>query len=136
MLKEFKDFILKGNVLELAVAVIIAGAFGAIVASFTNDVLMPPIGMAMGDVNFTDLKYILQPAVLDADGNIATAEVAMRYGSFLQTIIDFIIIAFVVFMVVRTYNKSQKEEEAAAPPAPADDVVLLREIRDLLSMRN
>ncbi len=135
MLKEFKDFILKGNVLELAVAVIIAGAFGAIVASFTNDVLMPPIGMAMGDVNFTDLKYVLQPAVLDADGNVATAEVAMRYGAFLQTIIDFLIIGFVVFMVVRTYNRSQKQEEEA-PAAPADDIVLLREIRDLLSMRN
>ena len=135
MLGEFKDFILRGNVLELAVAVIIAGAFGAIVSSFTSDVLMPPIGLAMGDVNFTDLQYVLQPAVLDAEGNVATAEVAIRYGAFLQKIIDFIIIAFVIFMVVRTYNKSQKQVEEA-PAAPADDVVLLREIRDLLSMRN
>lgn len=135
MLGEFKDFILRGNVLELAVAVIIAGAFGAIVSSFTSDVLMPPIGLAMGDVNFADLQYVLQPAVLDAEGNVATAEVAVRYGAFLQKIIDFIIIAFVIFMVVRTYNKTQKKVEEA-PAAPADDVVLLREIRDLLSMRN
>ncbi len=135
MIKDFKDFILRGNVLELAVAVIIAGAFGAIVSSFTSDIIMPPIGVAMGDVNFTDLKYVLQPAVLDADGNVATAEVAIRYGAFIQTIIDFLIIAFVIFMIVRAYNKTQKKEEEA-PAAPAEDVVLLREIRDLLSMRN
>lgn len=136
MFKEFKAFILRGNVLELAVAVIIAGAFGAIVASFTNDVLMPAIGVAMGDVNFADLKYILQPAVLDAEGAVTKAEVAIAYGKFIQTIIDFVIIAFVIFMIVRTYNKTQKKAEEAAPAAPAEDVVLLREIRDLLSMRN
>lgn len=137
MFKEFKAFILRGNVLELAVAVIIAGAFGAIVSSFTKDVLMPPIGVAMGDVDFTELKYVLQEADMDAAGTVIKAEVAIFYGKFIQTIVDFLIIAFVVFMIVRTYNKTKrKEEEAPATPAPpAEDVVLLREIRDLLSMR-
>ena len=133
MLKEFKDFIMKGNVLDLAVAVIIAGAFGLIVSSFTNDVLMPPIGMAMGGVDFSELEMVLQPEVQDAAGEITQEKVAIRYGKFIQTIIDFLIIAFVIFMIVRTYNNMNKEEEEAPAPPPgpsAED--LLAEIRDLL----
>ncbi|MFK7970494.1 MAG: large-conductance mechanosensitive channel protein MscL [Bacteroidia bacterium] len=134
MLKEFRDFIMKGNVLELATAVIIAGAFGAIVKSFTADVLMPPIGMAMGGVNFDELAYVLQPESVNAAGE-AVAAVAIKYGSFIQTIIDFLIIAFIIFMIVRTYNKMTEKKEAevaAAPPAPSNEEVLLGEIRDLL----
>ena len=137
MLKEFKAFIMRGNVLELAVAVIIAGAFGAIVKSFTNDVIMPPIGLALGDVDFSNLALTLKEAVLNDAGEVLEAAVQIRYGAFIQTIIDFLIIAFVIFMIVRSYNKIQerrkKEEEAAPAPPPgptAED--LLAEIRDLL----
>ena len=134
MLKEFKEFIMKGNVLDLAVAVIIAGAFGLIVSSFTKDVLMPPIGLAMGGVDFSELEMVLQPEVLDAAGEVTQAKVAIRYGNFIQTIIDFLIIAFVIFMIVRTYNKMTAEEveEAPAPPPGPSAEDLLTEIRDLL----
>lgn len=133
MWKEFKSFIMKGNVLDLAVAVIIAGAFGAIVTSFTKDILMPPIGLALGDVDFNQLKFVLQNASLAADGSVVSEEVAIRYGQFIQYIIDFLIIAFVLFMVVRTYNKTKKkEEEAPAAPAGPTQEELLIEIRDLL----
>ena len=125
MIQEFKDFIMKGNVLELAVAVIIAGAFGAVVTSFTNDVLMPPIGMALGGVDFSELQYVLQAAEGD------TAEVAIRWGKFVKFIIDFIIIAFVLFMIVRSYNKARGPAAEEAPAGPSDND-LLSEIRDLL----
>ncbi|MEO0732946.1 MAG: large-conductance mechanosensitive channel protein MscL [Bacteroidota bacterium] len=134
MLKEFKDFIMKGNVLELAVAVIIAGAFGAIVTSFTNDVLMPPIGQAMGGVDFSELKYVLSPDVVAEDGTV-TEGAAIRYGMFIQKVIDFLIIAFVIFMIVRTYNKMTAEPEPEAPaedPGPSEKDLLV-EIRDLLA---
>ncbi len=131
MIQEFKDFIMKGNVLDLAVAVIIAGAFGAIITSFTADVLMPPIGLAMGGVDFNDLAIQLQPAVMAADGTVATEEVAIRYGKWINTIIDFLIIAFVLFMIIRSYNKSQPAPEPEPAPGPsAED--LLTEIRDAL----
>ncbi|MEZ5041622.1 MAG: large-conductance mechanosensitive channel protein MscL [Saprospiraceae bacterium] len=138
MLKEFKAFIMKGNVLDLAVAVIIAGAFGAVVSSFTNDVIMPPIGMALGGVDFSDLAMTLQEAQTNEAGEVVKEAVQIRYGAFVQKTIDFIIIAFVIFMLVRTYNKIQERTKAAeAPPAPApppgptaED--LLAEIRDLL----
>lgn len=133
MFKEFKDFIMKGNVLDLAVAVIIAGAFGAIVTSFTNDILMPVIGLALGGMDFADLKFVLQEATLGADGAIVSAEVAIRWGKFINFIIDFLIIGFVLFMIIRTYNKSQKKkEEAPAAPAGPTQEELLAEIRDLL----
>lgn len=140
MFQDFKAFILKGNVLELAVAVIIAGAFGAIVTSFTNDVILPPIGLATGGVDFTHLELVLQTGVepqLAADGETVLAEgrekVAIRYGKFLQTIIDFLIIAFILFLVLRAYKNMQA-------PAPVEEVKeelskevkLLQEIRDLL----
>lgn len=135
MLKEFRDFIMKGNVLELAVAVIVAGAFGAVVTSFTNDVLMPPIGQALGGVDFTDLAIPLSEPVLDADGNVVTEGAAIRYGAFIQKVIDFVIIAFIVFMIVRVYNRmtAEPEPEAPAPDPGPSEKELLVQIRDLLA---
>ncbi|HHJ51152.1 MAG TPA: large-conductance mechanosensitive channel protein MscL [Phaeodactylibacter sp.] len=137
MLKEFKAFILKGNVLELAVAVIIAGAFGAIVTSFTKDVLMPPIGMLLGGVDFSQLAVVLQPAEMGADGEVVKEAVLLRYGVFIQKIIDFIIIAFAIFMLIKAYERTQKKEEEApaAPPEPSAEEKLLAEIRDLLKSK-
>lgn len=137
---EFKTFVMRGNVMDLAVGLIIGSAFTAIVKSLVNDIVMPIIGMVMGGVNFTALKIVIRKAALDR------AELAITYGNFIQAIIDFLLIAFVVFMIVRSLNtlrekreallkKKAEEEAAAAPPAapviPAD-VVLLTEIRDLL----
>jgi large conductance mechanosensitive channel len=130
MIQEFKDFIMKGNVLELAVAVIIAGAFGAVVTSFTNDIILPPIGQAMGGVDFSELKYMLSPDVVGEDGTV-TAGAAIRYGNFIQMIINFLIIAFILFLIVKAYNKANEKpavEEAPAPdPGPSDND-LLKEI--------
>jgi large conductance mechanosensitive channel len=143
LLKDFKAFILKGSVLDLAVAVIIAGAFKAIVTSFVKDILMPPIGLLLGGVNFSELKYVLQAgteAVMSGDTVVtpAISEVAISYGVFINTIIDFVIIGFAIFMIIRAYEKSKKKEEAApaAPPAPSKEEVLLSEIRDILKEKN
>ncbi|TAE47887.1 MAG: large-conductance mechanosensitive channel protein MscL [Bacteroidetes bacterium] len=140
MLKEFKAFIVQGNVLDLAIGVIIGAAFGKIVSALVDKVLMPPIGYLLGGVNFSDLKIVLAAAtaeVKDAAGAIAVAakpEVAIGYGAFLQAIIDFLIVAFVIFMVVKAYNSTKKKEvEApAAPAGPSEEVKLLTEIRDAL----
>jgi large conductance mechanosensitive channel len=128
MLKEFKAFIMRGNVLELAVAVIVAGAFGGVVASFTNDVILPPLGLLLGGVDFSELAITLKAAVGEEEA------VELRYGKFIQSIIDFVIIAFAIFMVLKAYNSMQKkkEEAPAAPPAPSNEEKLLAEIRDLL----
>lgn len=128
ILKEFRDFINKGNVLDLAVAVIIAGAFSKIVSSIVSDILMPPIGLILGGVNMKDLVFVMK----EASG--ADPAVTLNYGMFLQNVVDFLIIAFSVFMVVKVasrFNK-KKAEEAAAEPAPTKDQELLTEIRDLL----
>lgn len=129
-LKDFKSFLLKGDIINLATAVIVGGAFGKIVASFTNDVLMPPVGMLLGNVNFTELKFTLKEAVDE------TAAVTINYGSFLQTVIDFVIIGFCIFMVLKAYEKSQKKKESApaAPKEPTQEE-LLAEIRDLLKAK-
>ncbi|MDG1260882.1 MAG: large-conductance mechanosensitive channel protein MscL [Flavobacteriales bacterium] len=131
MLKEFKAFISKGNVLDMAVGLIMATYFGAIIKSFVNDILMPPIGQAIGGVDFNELKMLIG-ANTDAEGNIT--EVFVNYGTFLNTIITFIIVAFAIFMVVKGYNNMKKKEEEApaAPPAPSNEEVLLAEIRDAL----
>ena len=128
MMSEFKDFAMKGNVVDMAVGIVIGGAFGKIVSSFVADVLMPPIGLLLGNVNFSDLAVTLREA---ADGGEA---VLMKYGVFIQTVVDFVIIAFAIFMVVKAMNSMKKKEEAApaAPPAPTKDQVLLTEIRDAL----
>ncbi len=120
MLKEFGDFIKKGNVMDLAVAVIIGGAFGAIVTSLVNDILMPLIGIILGGVDFTALA-------------VQVGEATLTYGNFIQAIINFLVIAFVIFMLIRTVKNLEKEEEAApAPPEPSAEETLLTEIRDLL----
>ncbi len=137
MLNEFKAFIAKGNVIELAVGLIMATYFGAIVKSMVDDVIMPPIGMLLGGVDFSEFKIVLQSASVNEAGE-AVAEVALKYGNFINNIITFIIVAFAVFMVVRAYNQMKermaKKEAAApsAPPAPTKEEVLLTEIRDLL----
>jgi large conductance mechanosensitive channel len=129
MLKEFKAFVMRGNVLEFAVAVIIAGAFGAVVTSFTNDIIMPPIGMALGGMDFSDLKMVLQAA----EGE-DVPEVAIRWGLWVKYVIDFLIIAFILFMIIKAYNNVTKPKtpEAPAKPAGPTQEELLAEIRDLL----
>ncbi|MBR8721297.1 Large-conductance mechanosensitive channel [Bacteroides pyogenes] len=131
-LQDFKAFAMKGNVVDMAVGVIIGGAFGKIVSSIVADIIMPPIGLLLGGVNFTDLKWVMKPAEV-VDGKEVEA-VTMNYGQFLQNTIDFIIIAFSIFVVIRLVMKlvSKKEEEPAAPPALSKEEVLLTEIRDLL----
>lgn len=128
ILSEFKTFALKGNVIDLAVGVVIGGAFGKIVASLVNDLLMPVLGMILGSVNFTELKYIVEPAAGDVP------ELAIRYGAFMQSLVDFVIIAFSIFFVIRIINRLmvKKAVEEAAPAAPSNQEVLLTEIRDLL----
>lgn len=132
MIKEFKEFIMKGNVLDLAVAVIIGAAFGGIVTSFTNDILMPPIGLLLGGVDFSDLAITLQEAVPATATAEAIPAVQIKYGQFINVIIDFLITAFAIFLVVKAYNATQKPAEAPAPAGPSNEEVLLAEIRDLL----
>ncbi len=127
-LDEFKKFAVKGNMVDMAIGIIIGAAFGKIVSSLVNDIIMPPIGLLLGGVNFTDLKLTMKAATE------AVPAVTWNYGSFIQVAIDFLIVAFVVFMLVKAINSMKKKEEAApaAPPAPTKDQVLLTEIRDLL----
>lgn len=141
MLNDFKAFIQKGNVLDMAVGIIIGAAFGKIVSSLVDDIIMPPIGMLMGGVSFTDLKVVLKDGVAEttnAAGQVVAGipEVAIHYGNFIQTGVDFLIIAFAIFMIVRMFmNMRRKEEgvpENAPPPPPSKEEQLLTEIRDLL----
>lgn len=132
-LQDFKAFIMKGNVVDMAVGVIIGGAFGKIVSSIVADVIMPPIGLLVGGVRFTDLKWILKPTEI-VDGQ-EIAAVTLNYGHFLQTTLDFVIIAISIFMFIKmlaALAKKKKVEEASVPPAPSKEEVLLAEIRDLL----
>lgn len=136
MMKEFRDFAMRGNVVDLAVGVIIGGAFGKIVTSLVTDIIMPPIGIAIGGVDFKDLKLVLQDAVVDGAGKETAAAVSLNYGNFVQVTFDFLIVAFCIFLIVKGMNQLKKKEEApaapAAPPAPTRDQELLSEIRDLL----
>lgn len=140
-IKDFKAFLLKGDIVNLATAVIIAGAFGAIVKSFTNDILMPPIGMALGGVDFAELKYVLQEAqpeaIVNGETVAAVEAVTINYGNFIQIVLNFIIIGFFIFMVLKAYERTKKKEEAkpAAPPAPTAEEKLLMEIRDTLKAK-
>lgn len=130
--QEFKEFAMRGNVIDMAVGVIIGAAFGKIVTSLVNDILMPAIGMITGGVNFSDHKWIIQKAVMDG-AEIVTPEVAITWGAFIQTIIDFIIIAFCIFVAIKFMNRfKRKAEEAPAAPAGPTQEELLTEIRDLL----
>lgn len=133
ILQEFKTFAMRGNVIDMAVGIIIGGAFGKIVSSIVGDIIMPAVGLLVGGVNFTDLKIVMKHAVIEGDKVISPA-VTINYGNFIQVTFDFIIIAFAVFLLVKGVNSlSKKKEEApaAAPPIPAD-IQLLSEIRDLL----
>lgn len=128
MLDEFKAFAIKGNMIDMAVGIVIGGAFGKIVSSIVNDILMPPLGLLLGGVNFTDLKVVMKAATETAPA------VTWNYGSFVQALIDFLIIAFAIFMLIKGINAMKKKEEAAPapPPAPTKEETLLTEIRDLL----
>ena len=139
-LQDFKAFAMKGNVIDMAVGVIIGGAFGKIVSSVVADVIMPPLGLLVGGVNFTDLKWVMKPAEV-VDGK-EIAAVTLNYGNFLQATFDFLIIAFSIFLFIRMLTKLTTKKEAAAPvtppapPAPTKEEVLLTEIRDLLKEQN
>jgi large conductance mechanosensitive channel len=134
MIKEFKTFAMKGNLVDMAVAFIMGAAFGKLVSAFIDGMVMPVVGKVTAGVDFQSLKYVMTQAVLDDAGNVITPEAAIRYGEFITVMIDFIIVAFVMFMVVKSMNKmKRKEVEApAAPPEPTKEEVLLTEIRDLL----
>ena len=134
--KEFKEFALKGNVMDMAVGVIIGGAFGKIVTSFVNDILMPPIGVLLGNTDFTSMKVVLKEAVEATDTTPAVEAVTLNYGNFIQQCVDFAILALCIFMMIKMMNRlSKKNEEAPAPapaPEPTAEEKLLTEIRDLL----
>jgi len=133
MLKEFKAFIMTGNVIDLAVAVILAGAVGLVVSGFVSDIMMPIIGHFAGGVDFADMKVVLSEAVVAADGTVETPENAIMYGKWVNTIINLIIVGFVLFMIVKSYGKMRKKEEAAPAPDPGpSEIDLLKEIRDAL----
>lgn len=134
MVSEFKEFIARGNVLDLAVAVVIGAAFGKIVTALVDGIVMPLVGVITGGVSVSDWKYVVAPAQFDAAGKETVAESAVRYGMFIQTVVDFLIIAFVIFLVVKAYNRVRKPAQAA-PEATPEDVLLLREIRDELKRR-
>lgn len=136
MLKEFKEFIMTGNVIDLAVAVILAGAVGAVVKGFVSMIMMPIIGHFAGGVDFKDLKFALKEAVIAADGTVSTPENAILYGEWINTIISLITIGFVLFIIVKAYNKTKKKkEDAPAAPAGPTQEELLVEIRDLMKAK-
>jgi len=131
MMQEFKTFAMRGNVVDMAVGIILGGAFGKIVSSFVADVIMPPIGLLVGGVNFTSLALTIQEAAGDA------AAITINYGKFIQAITDFVIIAFAIFMVIKAMNSMKKKEAQApaSPPPPSKEETLLAEIRDLLKQK-
>ena len=131
MLKEFKNFIMTGNVIDFAVAVIMAGAVGLVVNGFVNDIIMPIVGNFAGGMDFASLKHVLSPAVVAVDGSVTTPENAIRYGAWINTIINLLIVGFVMFMIVKAYNKTKKPAAPEAPAGPSQED-LLAEIRDLL----
>ena len=137
-LEEFKAFAMRGNVIDMAVGVVIGGAFGKITTSLVNDIIMPLISMLTAGISFDQWKWVLKDAVLDAEGAEVAAEVAVNFGSLIAVVLDFIIVAFAIFCVVKALNKAReltekkKEEEPAAPPEPSAEEKLLTEIRDLL----
>ncbi|MGZ5245170.1 MAG: large-conductance mechanosensitive channel protein MscL [Bacteroidia bacterium] len=136
--KEFKEFISRGNVIDLAVGIIIGAAFGKIVSSAVADIIMPPIGMVIGGVNFTDLKIPIKAAEIDAAGKVIKAAVTINYGNFIQALFDFVIVASAIFLLVKGVNslrKKKAQEETPTPIAPTGEELLLTEIRDLLKQR-
>jgi len=136
LLKEFKGFAMKGNMVDLAVGIIIGAAFGKIVSSLVADVIMPPLGLLIGGVNFTDIKFVLKDAVMDTSGAVLTPATTLNIGNFAQAVFDFLIIAFSIFIIIKAMIKMKKNEEkqatSAPAPAPSNEEILLTEIRDLL----
>lgn len=136
IIDEFKQFAMRGNVVDMAVGIIIGGAFGKIVSSLVSDILMPPLGLLIGGVNFTDLKITIKQAAIDASG-ATIPPVSINYGNLVQVIFDFLIVAFAIFMMIKLMNNLNRKKEApaapATPPPTPEDITLLREIRDLLS---
>ena len=132
MISEFKEFISRGNVVDLAVGVVIGAAFGRIVTAMVDGIVMPVIGLAMGGVKFSDLAVILHPAQLDAAGKEIAPALLLKYGAFLQSLIDFLVVAFVIFMFLKAYNR-MRAPAVVVEAGPAEEVLLLREIRDALS---
>ncbi len=134
-INDFKSFITRGNVIDMAVAVIMGASFNKIISSLVNDIIMPAIGALMGGISFSELKYVISPAVIE-DGVETVAEAAIRYGIFIQAVVDFLIIALSMFVVIKVFamlsRKKQVEEEVVEEPKKPDDIVLLEEIRDLL----
>ncbi len=133
LLKEFKEFAIKGNVMDMAIGVVIGGAFGKIVTSLVSDIIMPLISAVTGGLTFTNWKWVIREAIMEGE-TVVKPELALTWGNFIQVIFDFIIIAFCIFLVVKGLNKMKKKEEAApaAPAEPSEDIKLLTEIRDLL----
>jgi len=136
-IKEFKEFAVKGNMIDMAVGIIIGGAFGKIVSSLVNDVLMPPLGALMGGVDFSDKVITIKQAIVDAAGVVTTPAVVLSYGKFINSFIDFVIVAFAIFMLVKGINTLKKKEAAKPEPvhAPTMEETLLTEIRDILKTR-
>ena len=137
-IQEFKEFAVKGNVIDLAVGVIIGGAFGKITSSLIDDLIMPPVGLLIGGVNFKDLKVVMREAVSQGD-KVITPEVAIKYGNFIQNLLDFVILAFAIFIMIKFINRLKKEPPPAAPPAPPEptkEEILLTEIRDAIRQKN
>ena len=138
LLTEFKEFAMKGNVIDMAVGVVIGAAFGKIVTSLVNDIIMPLVGVATGGINFTDYKWVIQEAVANGT-EIITPEVSMNWGAWVQTIVDFLIIAFCIFLAIKVINRMRRQKEEAAPepaaPEPTKEEQLLTEIRDLLKQQ-
>ena len=136
MISEFKEFAMRGNVLDLAVGVVLGAAFGKIVSSLVDDLIMPVLGKLVGGVDFSTLALVLEPAHIGPDGKETAAAVLLRYGHFIQTIFDFVLVAFAVFLFIKVINRLyRKREEAPAPEAPPADIALLTEIRDALRAR-
>jgi large conductance mechanosensitive channel len=141
MLKEFKEFAMRGNVVDLAVGIIIGGAFGKIVSSVVNDIIMPPIGLMISGVKFTDIKIKISDAVLDAAGAVTKEAITINIGNFIQTVIDFTLVAMAIFFMIKLMNnlnkkKAEPEPTPAAPPPPTKEEALLTEIRDILKNKN
>lgn len=132
MMKEFKEFAIKGNLIDIAVGFVMGAAFNKVVSGFIDGMVMPIIGQVTSGVNFNDMKYVMQAQVTDAAGAITQPEVAISYGAFITTIINFLVVAFVIFMVVKAVNKAKKAEPAPAPAGPTNEEKLLMEIRDAL----
>lgn len=137
LLKEFKEFAMRGNVIDMAVGVVIGAAFGKIISSLVDDIIMPRVGVVTGGINFTDYKWVIQKAVIDGQTQeVLKPEVTMNWGSWVQTIVDFLIVAFCIFVAIKAINQLKRKQEEAPEPAPAPEPtkeeVLLTEIRDLL----